>query len=45
MDPSSHVAVVKTRLQMFNVGQNHFPAVNSAFFFLNFLDIVFLSMK
>lgn len=44
MDPSSHVVVVETRPQMFNVGQKHFPAV-SAFFFLNFLDIVFLSMK
>ena len=29
---------------MFNVGQKHFTAV-SAFFFMKFLDIVFLSMK
>ena len=44
MEPSSYVVVVETRPQMFNVGQKHFPAV-SAFFFMNFLDIVFLSMK
>ena len=29
---------------MFNVAQKHFPAV-STFFFMNFLHIVFLSMK
>ena len=35
MDPSSHVVVVETRPQMFNVRQKHFPAV-SAFFFMNY---------
>ena len=44
MVPRSHVVVVETRPQMFNVGQKHFPAV-SAFFFINVLDIVFVSMK
>ena len=44
MEPSSYVVVVETRPQMFNVGQKHFTAV-SAFFFMKFLDIVFLSMK
>ena len=44
VEPSSYVVVVVTTPQMFNVGQKHFPAV-SAFFFMNFLDIVFLSMK